>query len=156
VQHLLAPRAYGLPLHKAKLTLQADADLLHAESRVASPRDGGELHLRARRAVSDGFTPAEADSLDHFLVERYTAFTQRGDVRRRFRIAHEPWSIAPVDAELLDVSLLRKAGVFPADFRLASSHLTPGLTEVRIARPVCVNGPACLRRWSDTLPEGAR
>lgn len=170
VQALLGPRTYGLPFHKADLTLTADADLRSCASHVAIGHIGGAtppavLAMRARRAPDDDFAPAEADTLDHFLIERYTALTHRAGVSRRFRVTHEPWQIAPVSCSIdedsllhtTDFSSLALAGGFPGAIsgtapRPIAAHLTPGVSDVAIGRPSCVNGLGCLRVWSEILP----
>ena len=40
-------------------------------------------------------------SLDEFLLERYTAFTQFGKCRRFFRIWHEPWRQVPAEIQIV-------------------------------------------------------
>lgn len=177
VQALLGPRTYGLPYHKAQLTLTAD-DALHAcESRVTLRLGGAtpstSLLMRALRDPDGDFAPATPDTLEHFLVERYTALTHRGGVSRRFRVTHEPWRIAPAACSIDEVDLLGTIpplntilqpalpgagpGEIPgnipgAAFRPIAAHLTHGVNNVEIGRPSCVNGPACLRVWSDILP----
>lgn len=174
VQVMLGPRTYGLPYHKAGLTLTTDADLRACSSHVAMGHVGGAtppavLAMRALRAPDDDFAPAEPDSLDHFLIERYTALTHRAGVSRRFRVTHEPWRIAPVACAIDEDSLLRTVdgmntvlspalpgelpGAIPGTaLRPIAAHLTPGVNDVAIGRPSCVNGPACLRVWSEILP----
>jgi uncharacterized protein YqjF (DUF2071 family) len=78
---------------------------------------------------------ADSASLDEFLIERYSAFTQWGGVRRRFRIWHEPWAASPVDFHCGCDDLLRNTGDWHRAARFSHAAYSPGLDEIWIGRP---------------------
>jgi uncharacterized protein YqjF (DUF2071 family) len=133
----IAPAAYGLPYRLGRLRYGAGSGRFRAEVRA-----GG------RRACFETSLPRAADlraalpgSLAAFLLERYAAFTVRRGVLRRFRVAHEPWLQAPVDAELGDRGLIDDLGPWAIGARLAAAHASPGVRGVLIGPPERVASP---------------
>ena len=90
-------------------------------------------------AVSVGLRPefsnCRTDSLDEFLLERYTAFTQQGAKGRLFRIWHEPWPQMAVDISLVENSLLRNAGAWANSAKSVGANYSPGVQNVWMGRP---------------------
>jgi uncharacterized protein YqjF (DUF2071 family) len=78
--------------------------------------------------------------LDNFLLERYTAFTHRHGVIRRFDVDHEPWPQRRVDVNLENVAFLELSGDWFADARLVLAHHSHGVRDVRISGPRRVAG----------------
>ena len=77
-----------------------------------APRySGPPAHMHARWRVGASPGPAEPNSLEHFLVERYSLFTKRNGVVLDGRIAHDPWVIREAHDIQLDESLLAAAGI---------------------------------------------
>ena len=74
-------------------------------------------------------------SLDEFLLERYTAFTKRGDTERLFRVWHQPWPQVPIDVTMLDESLLASTGPWFRHARRIGAHYSPGFETVWMGRP---------------------
>jgi len=143
----LGPRLFGLPYRFGRLDYQHDEQ--HGQlTGVVRPGDAqGVLRYAGRFSPPWVTAPCDEPSLDAFLVERYTCFTMRRGVARRFRIWHEPWPITPIDIDLSDRSLLHCTGDWSRTARVVSGHFSPGVTDVWIGRPTCVNGPACSRPW---------
>jgi uncharacterized protein YqjF (DUF2071 family) len=89
------------------------------------------------------------DTLDAFLVERYTAWTFRNGIARRFRIRHEPWPIARASVAITRHDLLDGlcdgllGGLDPS-----AAHVSPGVFDVQITAPQrCeANAPCSLSR----------
>jgi uncharacterized protein YqjF (DUF2071 family) len=81
------------------------------------------------------FLPAERGSLDEFLVERYTCFTQWHRWRRAFRVWHPPWRIAEASAAVPECGLLEQSGPWFQNARLQGAHLSPGCHDVWMGRP---------------------
>ncbi len=125
---LIGPRLYGLPYRLGRLRYRNDLRFDVMGGRVRSGR--GELVYSATPQTNDLRTSARG-SLDEFLVERYTAFTHRNAVTRRFDVAHDPWLTMPLDAT---VNLNAK---------IVAAHFSPGVHDVRISAP---------QRLADTFP----
>jgi uncharacterized protein YqjF (DUF2071 family) len=101
-------------------------------------RDGGTSAALRYTATTCGgvqYRTSAADSLAGFLLERYTAFTARRGVRRRFAVDHAPWEQAPVDVELARSDLLREAGAWTKEMRLVAAQASPGVRDVTICAP---------------------
>jgi uncharacterized protein len=67
------------------------------------------------------------ESLDEFLLERYTAFTQSGNRRRFFRIWHEPWQQVAAKVEIVTDDLIRAAGSWWRAAACVGANFSPGL-----------------------------
>ena len=150
---LIGPRLYGLPYRLGHLdyTTRANGRLARC---VTSP-DGW---LRCTAQVDSCVSPAPSPvgSEAEFLLERYTAFTKRNGLLRRFRIRHDPWLQTPARVKL------NQSGMFD-DFTNATScgaHYSTGVTNVRISCPQRISAnptqpqPA-VPRASDRSPPAA-
>ena len=118
---LIGPRTYGLPYRLGELCYDG------LDRRIAAT--GRRLHFRA--------TPVALprDPLDDFLLERYTAFTHRNGVVRRFDVAHAPWPQQRVNIEMIDNGLLALSGDWHRGATLVAAHHSPGVRDVAISRP---------------------
>lgn len=141
----LGPRAFGLPYRLGRLSYQHEHEL----GRLSGDVEAGAAHLRYSATVdrAAAYQPCEAGSLDEFLLERYTAYTERGGVYRRFRIWHEPWPAAPANVAIHDAGLLDQTGIWRHAARCIGGHYSPGVSEVELGRPMCINGAHCGRHW---------
>jgi len=82
------------------------------------------------------FTPAAPGSIDHFLLERYTAFTRLRGKPSCFHIRHAPWPIRRVGAAIDNDALLRAAtGDWIDHTRTTLAHQSPGVFNVEVSRP---------------------
>ncbi len=121
----LGPGTFGLPYRFGKL------DYEHAhesgELRGAILAKSGRLSYRATLETHSTFHPSEAGSLMEFLLERYTAFTRHGLVQRFFRVWHEPWPQAPIDAKIIDDDLLASTGAWWKNARFLGANYSPGV-----------------------------
>lgn len=141
----LGPVAFGLPYRLGALRY----DNLFAQDvagRVEDARTGKALAYSCRADADAVHAPCAAESLEEFLVERYTAFTSWGWLRRLFRIWHPPWPVVPLQVEIQDRSLLSLTGEWSRSARLVSAHHSPGLPEVWMGRPHLVRGQRSLQR----------
>jgi uncharacterized protein YqjF (DUF2071 family) len=127
----LGPRTFGLPYRFGQLRYEHNraGDSLGGE--VQAPE--GRLCYGAA-AVENRFVPCEPGSLDEFMLERYTAFTQRGKRRRLFRIWHQPWPQSPISCDVRDSSLIASTGNWWQTAQLVSANYSPGV-EVWMGRP---------------------
>ncbi len=120
---------FGLPYHFARFERSAD----RLSAAVTGRR--GSLRFRAGLGADAHFAACETGSLEEFLIERYTAFTQWGSLRRFFRVWHPPWPVAPITACVDDASLLDQTGAWPRYARLIGAHDSPGVADVWMGRP---------------------
>jgi uncharacterized protein YqjF (DUF2071 family) len=130
---LVGPPLYGLPYRVGRLRYAHD---------LAAGRIRGHVAAPAGQVVFDGavaetkLDAAGADTLDAFLVERYTAWTFRHGVARRFRIRHAPWPISPANVEISRRDLLANVcdGLF-GDLDVRAAHASRGVFDVEISLP---------------------
>lgn len=96
---------YGLPYHRAQMSIRYDGDWIHYHSRRA--RDGVVFQGRYRPS-GPAFTPVPG-TLEFFLTERYALFTVVSGRRvRRGDIHHPPWELRPAEA-VIEVNTVPQA-----------------------------------------------
>lgn len=140
---LLGPALYGLPYRLGRL---AEACAPEA-GRMRRSLDAGWGTRRVRVAVTASWNPravpmpSAAGSLAEFLMERYTAYTLRRGVRRRFRIWHDPWPQVPAQVGF-EHAPGRLCAPWFAAARFAGANYSPGVPEVLIGRPVVLTAVA--------------
>jgi uncharacterized protein YqjF (DUF2071 family) len=125
---LLGPRTFGLPYRFGQLHYK------HRDSFRGSV-SGPEGRLTyAGEVAESGFDRCAPGSVDEFMLERYTAFTQRGKRRRLFRIWHSPWPQAPASCDVGETSLIASTGAWWNTAEFISANYSPG-AEVWMGRP---------------------
>ena len=77
----------------------------------------------------------ELDTVEEFLCERYSAFTDWGGIKRVFRILHDPWEVMPLETTWEDTSLLENDFTWSKEAVHAGSYWTRGAYDVAISRP---------------------
>jgi hypothetical protein len=85
---------YGLPYHRARMSLRHEGESVRFESR----RRGAEFV--ARYGPAGPVAVARPGTLEHFLVERYALMVVRRGRAYRARVEHEPWPLQPARAEV--------------------------------------------------------
>ena len=140
----IGPRTYGLPYRLGTF----DADLVGAGNGIGrinlkDSAHGAGLNLTFP-VRADRLARAQPNTAEEFLLERYTAYTSRAGVDRAFRVAHEPWEFHAVDWLRADITLLKEAFPWFAHADYDSAHLTPGLRDVRMSRPVRLHAPVAV------------
>jgi uncharacterized protein YqjF (DUF2071 family) len=145
----IGPRTYGLPYRFGRLRYEPDRRMVQA--------CGREFSMRVVAGM--GGTPMSRDDLlDEFLLERYTAFTHRRGVVRRFDVEHAPWPQERIEVDLADTTLLCESGEWLDGAELIAAHHSPGVHDVRIGWPVTVTRsrragfPPFRRRATSTPP----
>ncbi len=98
----VARRCFHLPYFDARMECLPDADdwLHYQSSRTHAGAAPAELSIRYRPDPNGRSQPAEADTLEHFLTERYCLYTQ--DTQGRVlcgEIHHAPWPLQPAQLE---------------------------------------------------------
>ena len=132
---LLGPRIYGLPYRLGQLNYDHDPFQSEMRGSVTAANSPASLAYRVRIDPGAAISMCAAGTREAFLLERYTVFTQRGRMRRRFDVWHRPWSCRAAEEQIEHDSLLRAAGRWFESARLLSAHYSPGFDEVWMGRP---------------------
>lgn len=130
---LMGRPVFGLPYRLGKHDYQHDHARGVISGTVGAAGQPGTLRYKA--TVTGPFVACEAGTLTEFLMERYTAFTEWMGFKRRFRVWHPPWPQVPVEAEILDDSLLALTGDWARHARCIGANYSPGMTSVWMGRP---------------------
>jgi uncharacterized protein YqjF (DUF2071 family) len=125
----LGPWSFGLPYRFGRIEYQPSRGYGLAgqhEQRGKVEADAGSFHSCAifRRNDLDVCAPG---SLDEFLLERYTAFTQVAKRRRFFRIWHEPWQQVPAKIQVATDNLIHSTGPWWRDAHCTGANYSPGV-----------------------------
>jgi uncharacterized protein len=131
----LGPFLYGLPYQFAEINYRHEHEKSRLSGRVKAQSGRNNFNYEAYLVPNMAYLPCLTNSLDEFLVERYTAFTSHGFTRRCFRIWHPPWPQAPVNVLISDDSLLKKTWPWFDGARLVGANYSPGFGEVWMGRP---------------------
>lgn len=131
---LLGPVVYGLPYRFGRLDYHNELAAGVLRGSVDAP-PGEYLSYSAQIDPQTELAPCERGSLPEFLLERYTAFLQRGREKVLFHIWHQPWPQTALDAHLTQTDLLqRHCPWFPTAKRAGANYST-GVTDVWVGRP---------------------
>ena len=127
---------YRLPYFRSELSLVIENETVEfsAIRRSDPPRRFSTSYRPTGTAA-----PAEAGSLDHFLVERYVLFGGSGRRLLRARVAHSPYVLRGAEVHHLDENLIELERLDGAE-RLPFQHYVGGL-DVRISAPERVRTP---------------
>ena len=144
----VGPRTYGLPYRLGRLEYRGMRREIEAAGRrlvirgmgaspmqLAAPAAERQRAAGRRKCMGEAPMPQEDESLDQFLLERYTAFTHRNGVLRRFDVVHEPWPYRRVEVEVVNEGLLELSGGWLAHAELVAAHYSQGVRNVTISAP---------------------
>jgi uncharacterized protein len=121
----LGPWSFGLPYRFGKIEHRGDFEHeLGCRGRVET-NDGS---FRYCATLTSELGSSAPESLDQFLLERYTAFTQSGNRRRFFRIWHEPWQQAAAKVEILADDLIRATEPWWREADYVGANFSPGMS----------------------------
>jgi uncharacterized protein len=129
---LLGPQTFGLPYRFGHLQYEHRGSF---HGSVSAPE--GRLTY-VGEVAEPGFGPCVPGSVDEFMLERYTAFTQRGKRRRLFRIWHSPWPQASAICDVDETSLMASTGTWWDTAEFISANYSPG-AHVWMGRPHRIN-----------------
>jgi uncharacterized protein len=120
---LAARAAFSLPYHHARMQLHESAGIV----RYVTRRAGSGAHHDVRYRVGEHLGASKPGTLEHFLLERYLLFTERGTAVLRGHVHHVPYPAHR--AEVLDVQdLLVEAAGLPGVTGLPlHAHYSPGV-----------------------------
>ncbi|HEV8291286.1 MAG TPA: DUF2071 domain-containing protein [Tepidisphaeraceae bacterium] len=137
---MLGPTLYGLPYRFGQLAYSHNAPNLSGQ--VLGGMGSGTpmpvrvaLRYRASLPSSPTVGPATEKTLDHFLLERYIAFTKHGPFRRLFHVWHKPWPQTAIDAQIECATLLHTTGLWFPHAQFVGANFSPGLEDVQMGLP---------------------
>jgi uncharacterized protein len=122
----LGPWSFGLPYRFGKIEYRNDPAHTHECRGKVEGNDNSLGYCATVRMSALGTCAAE--SLDEFLLERYTAFTKTGRHCRFFRIWHEPWQQVAANVEILADDLIRSDELWWWDARCIGANYAPGVS----------------------------
>lgn len=131
----LGPVAFGLPYRHGRLDYTHAWEEGDLHGRVMDSHTGASLEYRASLDAPVSFQPCETETREEWLMERYTAFTERHGRRRLFRVWHEPWAQTPATVDVTCRTLLTENWSWMKEARLAGASFCPGLGGVWMGRP---------------------
>lgn len=134
---LLGPFAFGLPYRFGRIQYDHGWNLASPRALTGRVKDktGTAFAYDASLPFEPQFRECEAGSLTEWLMERYAAFTKFGNLRRYFRVWHQPWLQAPADVRVTDQSLLDHNWPLFRDARIVGANFSPGVTDVWMGWP---------------------
>jgi uncharacterized protein YqjF (DUF2071 family) len=143
---LLGPALYGLPYPFG------NAD--HYTDRAGT----GHRRLHARTARFDcrfswnsagKFHRSAPGTLDEFPLERYSAFTWREGILRRFDIAHLPWLQTPAAVRIHCSRLIPGLDLWNP----CQAHYSPGVDNIGIRMPIYAKFPYAIHVADRRIPQ---
>jgi uncharacterized protein len=120
----LGPRSFGLPYRFGKIEYRNDVEHEH-ECRGRVESDDSSFCYCAK--LTNEPRSSAPESLDEFLLERYTAFTRLGRHRRFFRIWHKPWQQVAANVEIVTDDLIRASESWWRDAGCVGANYSPGV-----------------------------
>jgi uncharacterized protein YqjF (DUF2071 family) len=130
---LLGPVIYGLPYRYGRLDYRHDGE----RGRLSGSVTAGNEQFKYRGAPNPctNFAPCAVGSRSEFLMERYTAYTRRGDTKLLFHIWHRPWPQAPVEIELTETKLLKTHCRWMQFSNNVGANYSTGVQDVWVGAP---------------------
>jgi len=144
----LGPRTFSLPYRHGRINYQNDWLRGKISGRVEDARTKSAFAYQADAEIGAPFAACEPNSLDEWLMERYTAFNSACGRKRFFRVWHKPWPQSKVDVEISDMSLLKSNWSWFRNAEYEGANYSPGVRDVWLGRPHLVTQDrrlACLR-----------
>lgn len=132
---LIGSHLYGLPCQNGKLNYQHHYNLGQFKGEVIAKNVSGQYSYQMRAEPSKTLEYVQKDSLDEFLLERYTAFVKGAKQRKYFRIWHNPWRQNTIDMDTIQDDLMVKIGLWGRTLRFVKAHYSPGVYEVWMGKP---------------------
>jgi uncharacterized protein YqjF (DUF2071 family) len=139
----LGPLAFGLPYRFGRIEYRHHRKSTSARpcplsGRVEDHKTGDAFAYSAVPSADFRYCECEPNSLTEWLMERYTAFTKIGNMKRFFRIWHEPWLQAPGNVCVIEQDLLNRNWPLFRDARIVGANFSPELRDVWMGWPHAV------------------
>ena len=131
----MGPTIFGLPYRFGHLQYHHEHECGRLHGLVTDRNPSARLEYVSKISPTTSFRPCDTNSLEEFLMERYTAFTTHRSARRFFRIWHPPWPQIPIHVEVLDQSLLTDAWPWFTEAQMVGANYSPGFRDVWMGRP---------------------
>jgi uncharacterized protein YqjF (DUF2071 family) len=142
---MLGPTLYGLPYRFGKLTYSHQTPEISGQvlggmgnSSPMPVRPAFRYHASLPSVIT--YESAKPETLDHFLLERYIAFTKHGPFRRLFQVWHEPWPQITLGADIQCDTLLHTTGPWFTHAQFHSASFSPGVKDVQMGWPQRIAG----------------
>jgi uncharacterized protein YqjF (DUF2071 family) len=126
---LLGPRLYGLPYRYGEIHLDHNQEGLRLAGSVAR-----SFSYETEIPSGTEYGTCERGSIDEFLLERYSAFTDCRGMQRYFDIRHEPWPQCAVDVKVED-ALLCESGSWFGKAEQIGANYSPGVRDIWMGWP---------------------
>jgi uncharacterized protein YqjF (DUF2071 family) len=141
---ILGPLAFGLPYRFGRIDYnhewESSAPIACSPScplrgRIEDRTAGNAFAYHATLPTKPLYCECEPGSLTEWLMERYTAFTKFGNLRRFFRVWHQPWIQASADVCVTEQSLLDRNWPLFRKASIVGANFSPGVTDVWMGWP---------------------
>ena len=114
---------WSLPYHHATMAASQIGDQHHYQSQR---RSGGADH-RVSFRIGQSLGPSTQGSREHFLLERYLLFVQRGTAIHVGQVHHDPYDASLAEVDQIQDTLVSALGLPPLDGRPDLAHYCPGV-----------------------------
>ncbi|MCI0536628.1 MAG: DUF2071 domain-containing protein [Verrucomicrobiales bacterium] len=138
----LGPVTFGLPYRWGRIQYNHIHESGEIHGNVRSRRDESCLSYSAKLGLRELFSVCPEDSLDDFLLERYTAFISRNLGRAFFRVWHEPWKQIRISVSIEDDSLIANRWEWFSGATQVGASYSPGVRNVWMGWPHRIPGTA--------------
>ena len=125
---------WRLPYHHARMSTSRVGDVVDYQSQRCGQ---AEAALQVRYRIGQPLGPSAPESLQHFLLERYLLYADKGGTLLRGQVYHTPYPAHSADILALSEGIVSTAGL-PSDLGMPPIvHCSPGMdVEVFALHPV--------------------
>lgn len=99
-----ARRFFYLPYHQAEMSLRQQGNSIYYSS-SRTQKESPPAVFRGNWTIGESLPPADPDSLEFFLTERYCLYTVDDEQLYRCRIYHAPWPLRAAEVGDFDSSM---------------------------------------------------
>jgi uncharacterized protein YqjF (DUF2071 family) len=130
----LGPLLYGLPYRRGEFECSSHNPGCGYSLGVTDAQTRQSLRVCVEAGAQEA-RPVDPQTLDGFLLEKYTAYTHHRGVSRYFRIAHPHWNAAPGAFRCMDDTLICSRCPWFRHARLHGAHAAAGFRDVAMGAP---------------------
>lgn len=115
---------WGLPYHRAHMSMEEEGgEVTYSSTRYGDPA----ASLKARYRLGELMGPSRPGSLEHFFLERYLLFVERGGEVLRGQVYHTPYPAQRVEVLELSEGLLQATGLPAPEGPPVLAHYAEGV-----------------------------